>query len=138
MDKNRPYPMAAVGGHLMPIPPEPDSAKGEADELERVAVKELEDELAALKAGGDEQQRSDQWDAFEAGYMQGHNDMVESCVRDSKEAASDYFEFKKPAPSVEPGALREALLKLEDEVCAVGTYHEALALIRAALGKEGA
>ena len=34
---------------------------------------------------------SEAWDAFEAGYMQGHNDTVESCVRDSKEAAMDYF-----------------------------------------------
>ena len=35
-------------------------------------------------------------DAFESGYMQGHNDTVESCFRDSKEAATEYIEFDLP------------------------------------------
>ena len=84
-------------------------------------------EVHERESGQGEAERSALWDAFEAGYMQGHNDTVESCVRDSKDAASDYFESmpaRKPesAESVETGymthdqakALREALEGMAD------------------------
>jgi hypothetical protein len=35
-------------------------------------------------------------EAFEAGYNQGHNDTVESCVRDSAEAAWDDYMLDHP------------------------------------------
>lgn len=38
-------------------------------------------------------------EAFESGYSQGHNDTVESCVRDQKEAATEYVEAELPAAS---------------------------------------
>lgn len=47
------------------------------------------------------------WDAFESGYAQGHNDTVESCVRDPEEAAVDYFSEAHP----QPDRAREALVK---------------------------
>ena len=37
-------------------------------------------------------------EAFEAGYTQGHNDTIESCVRDYRQAADDYLE-SQPALS---------------------------------------
>jgi len=59
---------------------------------------ELRDRLAA-RLSEPEAVRSRMWDAFEAGYIQGHNDTVESCVRDSKEAACEYFESRPLATS---------------------------------------
>ena len=48
-------------------------------------------------------------EAFEAGYTQGHNDTVESCVRDYKEAASDYILFAAPGHAfLYPAALSSA------------------------------
>ena len=38
-------------------------------------------------------------DAYESGYMRGHNDTVEGCFTDSMEAATDYIEFELPRNS---------------------------------------
>ena len=51
-------------------------------------------------------------EAFEAGYTQGHNDTVESCVRDYKEASSDYILSAEPAQDDgKPDAFASAIVK---------------------------
>ena len=58
-------------------------------------------------------------DAFEAGYSRGHNDTVESCVVDMRQAADEYLAITQGQDDPRDAWIKKALPLLADAKCGI-------------------